>query len=400
MRLNYLAFALSGASRLLNAQVVLPARSVEGGTTVLTHRADALGRAPGWKLGALIGRAGGAGAPNLELTNVLNVALMSDGRMLTLSPVGNLFYRFSATGKFEQALARRGAGPGEIMAPGGLGAAGGDTVFIVDGSNNRISWFTAQSFVRGMPIPSSALSSMAIGALRSGDLVVRDFAGYPDSRAKFPTRVSVHAYLIPKAGATARKIADVEDVQFEAMETNYRGKRRVTPDIVRFTPMAHMAVWDTVIVTASSHAFLWDIRNRDGRVVRRLRLAQSRRQVTEPIRAAKVAEVLDQMQGPGSEAMIDKAESIRLAKIAPTADSLPAFDALLVSRDQLLWVVDAQAPTDHSGAATAFRADGAIVGRLSWSGKRMPFAFGADRVVMRETDADGVVSLAIYKLVK
>lgn len=400
MRPLLLFAALLGAQRLLIAQPVLPARSVEGGVTVLTHRADALGKAPGWRLGALIGRAGGAAAPDIELTNVLNVALMSDGRMLTLSPVGNLFYRFSATGRFEQPLARRGAGPGEIMAPGGLGEVRGDTVFLVDGSNNRISWFTAQKFVRSVPLPSVALNSMAAGALPNGDLVVRDFAAYPDPRAKFPTRASVHAILIPKSEAGARKIADVEDVQFDAMETNYRGKRSVSPDIVRFTPMAHVAVWDTVIVTASSHAFRWEFRNRDGRVVRLLRVSQARRPVTESIRAAKVAEELDQMQGPGGEAMVDKAESMRLAKIAPAADSLPAFDAMLVSRDKLLWVLDAQAPNDQSGAATAFRADGAIVGRLSWSGKRIPFAFAADRVVMREIDADGVVSLAIYKLVK
>jgi hypothetical protein len=53
---------------------------------------------------------------------------------------------------------------------------------------------------------------------------------------------------------------------------------------------------------------------------------------------------------------------------------------------------------DRGGSATAFRADGAIVARLQWMGNGIPFAFGSDRVVMRETDEDGVVSLAIYRL--
>lgn len=400
MRLPLLLGALSGASRLLSAQPVLPTRTVEGGVQVLSHRADALGKAPVWKLGALIGRAGGAAAPDIELTYAFSAALMRDGRLVTLSEVGNRFYRFSETGKFEQSIARQGAGPGEIMAPMGLGAFADDTLFVVDGANHRISWFTPQKLVKSAPIPSGILNTSANGGLRSGELVLRSLGAYPTPSSSLPVRTTARAYLLTASGASARMIAEVPDYEFAEVETNYRGKRRKSPEVLRLSSHAHVVAWDTVVVTASSHESRLELRERSGRVQRQIKLPTARRPVTAPIRDAHIKELLDRIEAPHSEGYVDKSETIRLAKAAPMADSLPAFDALLVSRDQLLWVVDALAPGDQRSGATAFRADGAVVGRLTWSGHRAPLAFAADRVVMRETDVDGVVSLAIYKLVK
>jgi hypothetical protein len=47
---------------------------------------------------------------------------------------------------------------------------------------------------------------------------------------------------------------------------------------------------------------------------------------------------------------------------------------------------------------TGFRQDGATIGRLQGAGKGQPVAFSNDRVVVRTTDADGVVALMVYGL--
>lgn len=395
-----LCTGLVGVVCPLHAQPVLPARATEGGRVVLTHRADALTKAPAWTLGPLLGRAGGAATPELDLTYVGNVVLLRDGRLLALAAVGNRFYRFSATGRFEKALARQGAGPGEIMAPMGLAPLRGDTVFIADPSNHRISWFTADRFVRGVPMPSAGgfLNVAALGALRSGTLVLREFGTFPDPRAASPIRITIRAFLSPASGASIRPLAALPDLDLEVVATNYRGKAGRTPDMIRHSPMAHVAAWDTVVVTARSDAYRVDLRDSTGRIQRQLRVVLPRRALTSAMRDADIAAELARFNLPGGERMVDKAESQRLARLAPSADSLPAFDALHVSTDQLLWIVDARAANDTAGSATAFRADGAIVGRLRWSGRGVPLAFGSDRVVMRESDDDGVVSLAIYRL--
>ena len=69
-----------------------------------------------------------------------------------------------------------------------------------------------------------------------------------------------------------------------------------------------------------------------------------------------------------------------------------------MSPNKTLWIVDYIAPTDTEWSATAFRADGAIVGRLTVKGKGTPLAFGDDRVVIRSEDEDGVVSLTVRRI--
>jgi hypothetical protein len=82
-----------------------------------------------------------------------------------------------------------------------------------------------------------------------------------------------------------------------------------------------------------------------------------------------------------------------------------AMSMLRLIRDTLLipdqgtgrrnWVLPR---SDTAWNATAFRADGALLGRLHSSSGGTPAAFGDDRVVVRSVDRDGVVSLRVYRI--
>ncbi len=64
-------------------------------------------------------------------------------------------------------------------------------------------------------------------------------------------------------------------------------------------------------------------------------------------------------------------------------------------------MVDYQAETDTTWSATAFRPDGAIVGRLTAGMKgARPVWFGKDRVLLRTVDEDGVVRFGVYRVKK
>ena len=90
---------------------------------------------------------------------------------------------------------------------------------------------------------------------------------------------------------------------------------------------------------------------------------------------------------------------MRLARESPFADSLPPYSALFVSPAGVLWVVDAIAPTDGGWTATAFRRDGAIVGRLHVPDAAPPVAIDDERVVVRDEDGDGVVTMRVHRIV-
>ncbi len=382
------------------AQPVLPTRADSGGIALLLHRADAFAKAPAWTVAPLVGRAGGAEQPDWDLTWASGAVLLSDGRLVTLAAVGNRFYRFAPDGRGERVLARQGAGPGEIMAPSGPVLWRGDSVVIVDMANNRVTWFDArQGGHRTMASPRSpAVPPIApVGVLRSGAIVgSNSFVGSndTDSMVRQPAPIIV---LDPRTSST-RVVTTIPGLELvSSLTANYRGRRSRQSSVVRFTRVARVAAWDSMIVTSSSDAYALDLRDAAGRIRATIRVPVPRRAVTPAMREAALARALKRFNDPASERMIDKAESIRLERLTPSATQLPAHDALLVSGNGLLWVVDARGPLDAGGAATAFRADGAIVGRLTWKGNGVPMAFGADRVVMRELDEDDVVSLAIYR---
>ena len=133
--------------------------------------------------------------------------------------------------------------------------------------------------------------------------------------------------------------------------------------------------------------------------MKRIAVSGPRRPVTNAMRAAFIETQLKRLRGPRSEGLVDASESERLIRENPSADALPPYSRLFVSPNKTRWIVDYIAPTDTSWSATAFRTDGAIIGRLYASGRTALVAFSDDRVVLRAEAADGIVSLRVHRIV-
>jgi hypothetical protein len=198
--------------------------------------------------------------------------------------------------------------------------------------------------------------------------------------------------------STARVIASVPDLPGAQFENRYGGRARTGWMPLRLAGSARITVWDSLIVSTEAASAAITLRNAGGDVQSRLVLPLPRRAVTRAMRDTVVSRELARLSGPRQEAMVDPQESRRVAREAPWADSLPRFDHLFPSRDGLLWAVDAIAATDEGWTATAIRPDGAIAGRLRVRGTSMPMAFDGDRVIVRTSDADGVVSLQVLRI--
>lgn len=104
------------------------------------------------------------------------------------------------------------------------------------------------------------------------------------------------------------------------------------------------------------------------------------------MREARITAQLERFNATSGEQMVDPEESKRLVREQPFADSLPPYSSFFVTPDKTLWVVDYQVE-GLGGGATAYRRDGAIVGRLILpAGSGGIVAFGDDRVVLRTAD--------------
>jgi hypothetical protein len=275
----------------------------------------------------------------------------------------------------------------------------GDTLLIPDIGNMRMNWISPDA---GVVRTESLIGRITprtrhvVGLLPGGGIVM--FSNYVQrGEAGRVTRPLSPVVLLPPR-LPARVVAQLPDFETVLFQTRYEGGPGEESVPLGFSRTAHAIVWDSVIVTAVGEGYRLDLRNGAGRVVAQLSVAVSRRPVTPALRRADISERLKQLAAY-RERPRDPAESERLVREVPYADSLPPYSAIFVSSNNVLWVVDPVAPGDTAWSATAFRTDGAILTRLRGSATAPPVAFGDDRVVLRTTDADGVVAFKVHRIV-
>lgn len=393
-------FVASIASAQARADIA-PSRTVEEGIEILRHRADVRAAAPQFvAVDPPFATYGGTDAdPAFDLTWLSQALILRDGRVVTFSAIGAKLLVFAATGTPERVIGRLGKGPGEFMAPGNVAAARGDTLVVVDAANNRINWIHAdRGFVaeRSLAADFPRVLGGVAGVLRRGDIVMTGFGRISRGSADGMTRSLAQVGIVNPGSGAARIIAEVPDMLGAPFETRFRGRRAVSWHRVRLGDHGAGVTWDSLIVTSDGSGTL-TLRAPSEAVVRRIELPAARRPVTAAMRRAVVDRELAELRRPGSEGLVDRVESERVAREAPIADSLPVVGNLLVASDGTLWMVDPVAPGDVGWTATALTPSGAVRRRVRGTGD-YPMAFGADRVLVRREDADGVVFLTAHRL--
>ncbi len=397
----------SGTARSVIASAApLPGTSrTENGVTIVEHGADAFDRAPRFTLDSVpLAVMGGQDEPaDFDLTRVSQVVLLRDGRVATFAGIGARLLLFAADGTPGRVLGRRGRGPREFWAPTGITLLAADTLLIRDGANRRLSWVTPDSgVVEEIPLSGNPLAARGSpgGALRDGRVIVHALynVAYGESADTVFRPLGEVGVLDPASGAVT-PLASLPGHELATRETRYRGRRSNESTVLGFGRGAHAVALDTVVATAIGDGYTVDFRTPDGTIVRRIVVDQPRRAVTQAMRDDFIATALERIERSSGEAMVDPAESRRLTREHPFADSLPPYRGLHASSDNRLWVVDATAFDDSIRAATMFDLNGAILGRLTYTLEGHPMAFGPDRVVLRSRDADDVVTLSVYRIV-
>lgn len=395
-----------GESLFANLEAIMPVVRAEGSVALMEHSSTAHRQAPQFtvELTPLSIVGGGSGDPQFDLTGASYVVGLSDGRVMTFGPLGNMVFVFSRDGRGERTIGRTGHGPGDWMRFGDPVLLANDTVLVLDFGNNRLNWVTAdggvertapymaREHVRGM--------SHVSGVLPSGELVMHSAGTWGGHQTDGQQRSLARIFATSLTTSQARFIATVPDIQGVQYETRYRGQARTDWHPLRLAGYAQVSVWDSVIVSATAESSALEIRDLSGAVRAHLRLGVSRRPVNGRMRTAQIAEELRRFDASRSERMVDPDEARRIAREAPFADSLPYFEKLIPGDSGTLWVVHAIAPGDTGWTATAVRKDGAIVAFLQVLGNSRPIAFRDGRVILRVQDENEVVSYRVHRLTR
>lgn len=386
------------------SEPIAPTVRTEGGITIMEHSADAFERAPQLEVEPIpLMVAGGAGGdPTYDLTRVSYAVPLSDGRLFTFSRVGNAVYLFDRQGKGERVFGQTGKGPGDWMRFVDPQVLAGDTLLVVDLGNQRLNWLTADGgVVRTARLEVSGemwrVNSL-VGRLPTGEMIMHSAGTWGGHETDSLNRSIASITGLDVAASAWRTIATIPDLTGAEFETRFRGRRSSEWRPLRLGGWALVTVWDSLVASVEATSPAIDLRDASGTIRSRLVINRPGRAVTDAIRAAQVDMELARLSAPASEGMVDPDESRRLAREAPFADTLPRFSRLMAASDGTLWAVDAIAPSDSGWSATAFRPDGAIIGRLQVRGRSTPMAFAADRVIVRTEDEDGVVAVHVHAL--
>jgi hypothetical protein len=370
----------------------------------MEHGADALERAPQLVVDSapLMVAGGSGGDPTYDLTSLSYVVPLSDGRLFTFSSIGNRVYLFGRDGRGDRVFGQTGQGPGDWMNFGDPLRLPGDTVLVLDFANQRLNWLTADGgVVRTAPLTISGMArrmGSVAGLLPSGEALIHSAGSWGGNETDSLNRSLAAIAALDLSTSALRTVATVPDLAGAPVETRYRGRKRTSWQPLRLGGWTLVKVWDSVVATSEATAPGIDIRDAAGAIRSRIIVIRPGRAVTEAMRVARIELELARLSGPQSEGLIDADESRRLARESPFADTLPRYTHLLTSSDGTLWAVDVIAPSDSGWTATAFRKDGAIIGRLQVRGRSTPMAFGGDRVIVRTEDEDGVVAVHVLAL--
>jgi hypothetical protein len=331
------------------------------------------------------------GVSTIDLFGLTDVSLLADNRIAALVDSGPRLLLLSAEAAHIRDLRA------DFRMPQGFVVTRGDSLLVLDGEG-----FRGEAF-RVFWVPTGGAEGMArvrstdddapddnyalAGELPNGGVVLYSVGLAPTRKPDSLIYDTTHFRVLPPAGA-ASKVARVRGPVFVPMQVAIKAGLKVRTHIrPRFSAIPDAIVWDTLIVVSPDDRYRLHFLDRTGRVVGGITARRPRRPVTDSMHKAAVeADAAALREAMKNVVTVGGPPDWR--RDIPSADSLPAIAYLELSSDGTLWVIDGVARGDTAWTATAFRKDGSLLARLRGTGKGLPVAFGADRVVIRE-DADG-----------
>lgn len=393
-----------------------PVRSDSAGVVLLRHDTGALDRAPRITLdeAPLAEIRGSAEDEAADISTITPMHFLADGRLVGRDRQRQVLVLFGADGMERQEFGRKGAGPGEYGGLGGVTPASNGTLLVQDFRNGRISVFdpaTGPGAEYPLADAIGAGGSSPVGMIDGKIMMYGMNFGSGELDAGPP---GIKAVLYDPATGQARRLFTTGPEEQEDDGPRMMGGpggMMMAVRAVAFTPLqAFPTVFalDGQYVVADGNRFRMEWRDTTGALRTVLSVMQPRRPVTDEVWNAHITEMIGQMTGAVSSGgdvtftmagggTPDTAAMRREMLGQPHADSLPSFEKIQVSNNGTMWVLDYPVPGQDGWAATAFAADGRIIGRIVEPTGEAPVVFGDDRMAFRSEDDLGIATITIRK---
>lgn len=337
------------------------------------------------------------------------LAAGEEGDLLVLDRQGKRVLRYGRDGAHRATYGREGGGPGELSQPLGIGVGPGDTIWVSDFSNSRLTGYPPEGGEpRLLPFPeNSGFPGQRIAAVGES-FVLRfqpRFAGRGDRTDEERPMLSLIRYhredLTPRDTLWMSSEPPTDIVQLEM------GNRLMVTVMPReFHPEVLWATFsDGGAVVSDTAAYVLHLVDANGDPVLRIERDPPPRAVTEADRAAARDRVREESVsgggirvgggGPDEETQKRLLEQ-RLAKMT-FAELVPRVLQLRVDHRDRIWVGVSEEGADELSRIDIFHRSGHLVGQLR--GFPMPDVFLTDdRVAVLQRDDLDVQQLVVMVL--
>jgi hypothetical protein len=347
---------------------------------------------------------GGGTRAEDRLGRIVGATRLSDGRVVVADQSTLQLKFYDAAGRHLKAVGGRGQGPGEFRDFYTIARLTGDSIAVHARGMATIfapNGMFARS-VRFGPFAPGALQSpfvSTLGRFDNGTAVVADFPQGQRGPAGARQWVdSASLFLVDRDGAVVRPLGKAPLVVFVA------GAKYPSP--MDFGPQG--------VYASSGRAFYWGfgdeyairVFDAEWKLERIMRRAWTARPLTGPDRDAYVE---GWMQMWSKKTGVEREAERNAMRESPYPEFLPAYSAILATPAGEVWVRE----PDLTGAPgcwclaglstvpskwSVFDAGGRWLGEVAMPPRFIPLEIGADYVLGRSREADGVTHAVMYRL--
>lgn len=335
--------------------------------------------------------------PDYQFARVGRYGLTSDaaGNLYVFDGQGKRIIGYSPTGDVIGTWGREGEGPGEIGGRGGVLSMGpGDTLWLADRSNQRITLFPTDG---GEPV-SIPMGEESIGfggrlvAIPGGALgMMSSFRFTPGDDAEMPPRPVVH---IDRDGTITDTLWTVPAPKTDRV-TITTGNRTLMMLMGRtFSPNHSYGRFSSGDLVMHSRAD-YDVRlmSADGTVRRVIQRAPPPRATTDEDRQRVRDQILEPRDGEVSDMQRKQAEAVTFE------DVIPRIRTLLLDHADRIWLSISEDIPDETERLDVYSAEGQLLGELR--GMELPHLFFGDGYAARLTTDDlDVEQIVILRLIE
>jgi len=327
------------------------------------------------------------GPAEYQLYRVNSGAILPDGRIAIANAASQEIRFYDSAGRFLSSAGRRGEGPGEYQYPTLVPSPHADSLFVNDPFPGRLSVLTADGvFVRAV---TRRFGDIA-GVLDDGRVVTtgNTATASPDSPEGVITNRVVVVIAKPEPNdADTLGLFDGPDLFL----SNQDGRFAFTAAPFDVRPTAAVLA-DRVLVTPGR---IPEIREYDaaGSPLRILRVLRE----PVPVTGAMVDAFVERQLATVKDAN-EAAEYRRRYRNAPTRESVPAYQRLLVDAAGRVWAEHFREDRDASSAWSVFDDDGMVLGTVTLPERARLLAVGHGLVVAARRDSLDVEHVVAWRL--